>query len=599
MLRRVLAAVSFAGAVMALPGAAQQAASEPVADQAPSPSVPRLVLERYVGRYELNGTTVTVALTDDDRVTVQLAGQPVSLPLRTVSENEFAGDAAGVRLIFEGEGPKATRIRSRYAGNEVVGTRLSDTAVAPRSVIYSPRLTTIPDTPAGRQFAGWLKAFNSDDPDAFDAYMRQEFPTLSAPPGANRNIRNLVGGFESLGVESASESQIVVLLRERNWEDSYARLTLDVAPEPGGKITGARLQGVPPPPDATPTQRMSETQALAAIKAKLDAASAAGQFTGAVRVAHNGDTVFDYASGQADREHGVANTLDTLFRIGSMNKMITAVSILQLVEAGKINLDAPIATYLPDYSNKDLASRVTVRHLLTHTGGTGDFFGPEFNQHRLELCEHSDYLKLFGARDVLFTPGERFAYSNYGFLLLGGIIEAVTGQSYYDYVQEHVYAPAGMRSTASLPEAVEVPGRSVGYTAQIPGSNGVLQPNTDTLPCRGTSAGGGYSTVGDLIRFSEALRTGKLISPQLFEEATKAQMAMGPGAGYGFGFAANDVNGTPAFGHSGGAPGMSADLTVFPELGYEVAVAANMDSQLVPRLAAYLGARLPVPHNGS
>jgi CubicO group peptidase (beta-lactamase class C family) len=547
----------------------------------------------------LNGTVVTVGLTDDDRLTVQLTGQPVSPPLRTVGPNEFAGDEAGVRLFFEGEGPKATRIRSRYAGNEVVGMRLSDSAAEPRSVTFAPRLSTIPDTPAGRQFAGWLKAFNSDSPDAFEAYMRQEYPAWSAPPAANRNFRNLTGGFESLGVESASESQIVVLLRERNWEDSYARVTIEVAPQPGGKITGARIQGVPPPPDIGPTQRMSETQALAAIKAKLDAASAAGQFTGAVRVAHNGDPVFDYVSGQADRERGVANTLDTLFRIGSMNKMFTAVSILQLVEAGKIGLDVPIATYLPDYPNADLASQVTVKHLLTHTGGTSDFFGPEFNQHRLELCEHSDYLDLFGTRDVAFTPGERFAYSNYGYLLLGAIIEAVTGQSYYDYVQEHIYAPAGMRATASLPEAVEVPGRSIGYTAQIPGSNGVLQPNTDTLPCRGTSAGGGYSTVGDLIRFSEALRTGKLVSPQLLEEATRTQVAMGPGGGYGYGFGSNQVNGTPAFGHSGGAPGMSADLTVFPELGYEVAIAANMDSQLVTRLTAYLGARLPGPDGGS
>lgn len=593
MLSRILAAVSFAGAVVALPAAAQPAGSAAAADPAPPPSVPRSVLERYVGRYELNGTTVTVALTEDDRLTVQLTGQPVSAPLRAVGPNEFVGDAAGVRLFFEGDGPKATRIRSHYAGNEVVGTRLSDSAAEPRSVTFAPRLSTIPDTPAGRQLAGWLEAFNADDPDAFEAYMRREYPAWSAPPAANRNFRNLTGGFESLGVESASESQIVALLRERNWEDSYARLTIEVDPQPGGKITGARLQGVPPPPDVAPIRRMSETEALAAIKAKLDAASAAGQFAGAVRVAHNGETVFDYVGGEADRERGVANTLDTLFRIGSMNKMFTAVSILQLVEAGRIDLDAPIATYLADYPNADLASRVTVKHLLTHTGGTGDFFGPEFNQHRLALCEHSDYLALFGPRAVAFAPGARFAYSNYGYLLLGGIIEAVTGRSYYDYVEEHVYAPAGMRSTASLPETVDVPGRSIGYTAQIPGADGVLQPNTDTLPCRGTSAGGGYSTVGDLIRFSEALSTGKLVSPQLLEAATATQVATGPGGGYGYGFASREVNGTRAFGHSGGAPGMSADLTVFPELGYEVAVAANIDSQLVSRLAAYLGARLP------
>ena len=134
-------------------------------------------------------------------------------PLRTVSANEFAVDAVGVRLFFEGDGPKATRIRSRYAGSEVVGTRLSDSAAEPGAVTFAPRSSTIPDTPAGRQFAGWLQAFNSDSPDAFEAYMRQEYPAWSAPPGATRSLRNATGGFEPVGVESASERSDVPMRR--------------------------------------------------------------------------------------------------------------------------------------------------------------------------------------------------------------------------------------------------------------------------------------------------------------------------------------------------------------------------------------------------
>jgi len=122
-----------------------------------------------------------------------------------------------------------------------------------------------------------------------------------------------------------------------------------------------------------PIKWMRERQVLAEIKAQLDAATAADRFAGAARVAHEGHVVFDYASGMADRERRVANTIDTSFRIASMNKMFTAVSILQLVQAGKINLDAPIATYLPRYPNKDLASRVTEKHLLTHTAAPATF----------------------------------------------------------------------------------------------------------------------------------------------------------------------------------------------------------------------------------
>ena len=462
------------------------------------------------------------------------------------------------------------------------------------SAQISAQSLPIPDTAAGRQFTGWLESFNSEDPEAFDAYMRREYPAWNAPPGSSRGFRSVTGGFEPVRVESASDSQIIVLLRERNWEDSYARVTVDVEPQPGGKITGAQIQAAPPPPDIGPVARMGESQALAALKAKLDAASAAGQFSGAVRVARNGETVFDYVSGQADRARGLANTSDTLFRIGSMNKMFTAVSILQLVEAGKIDLEAPVGTYLRDYPNENLASRVTVKHLLTHTGGTGDIFGPQFMQRRTELCEIGDYVALYGAREIAFAPGERFAYSNYGYILLGAIVEAVSGQDYYAYVREHIYLPAGMTASDSLPEGVEVPDRSIGYT--LAGPTGPLPepaPNTETLPCRGSPAGGGYSTVGDLIRFAEALREDKLLKPETLQAATTKQVAMGPAAGYGYGFGESVVNGTRAFGHNGGAPGMSAELMIFPEFGYEVAVAANMDTQLVTRFAQFIGARLP------
>jgi CubicO group peptidase (beta-lactamase class C family) len=142
---------------------------------------------------------------------------------------------------------------------------------------------------------------------------------------------------------------------------------------------------------------------------------------------------------------------------------------------------------LTDYPNKDVASKVTIHQLLTHTGGTGDFFGPEFNAHRLELRTLQDYIKLFGQRGPEFEPGSQWAYSNYGFLLLGVVIERVSGQSYYDYVRDHVYSPAGMTSTDSLPEDQDVPQRSIGYTKMDGGET--WRPNSDTLPYRGLPPG--------------------------------------------------------------------------------------------------------------
>ena len=222
---------------------------------------------------------------------------------------------------------------------------------------------------------------------------------------------------------------------------------------------------------------------LADVDALLGEQAAADRFSGAVLVTRHGEVLFSDAVGLADRDGAIPNTLQTRFRIGSMNKMITAVAILQLVEAGKIELTAPVGDYLTDYPNSDVATTVTIHHLLTHTGGTGDIFGPTFDAHRDELRTHHDYVDLYGARGPEFEPGTRWAYSNYGFVLLGAVIEAVTGQTYYDYVDDHIYQPAGMTATGSLPESEAVPDRSIGYTKQ-PGAS-EWEPNTDTLPYRG------------------------------------------------------------------------------------------------------------------
>ena len=274
-----------------------------------------------------------------------------------------------------------------------------------------------------------------------------------------------------------------------------------------------------------------------------------------------------------------------------MNKMFTAVSTLQLVEAGKLKLSGTVGEYLPDYPNKDLAAKVTIHQLLTHTGGTGDFFGPQFDQHRLELRTLQDYVKLYGARGLEFEPGSKWDYSNYGFLLLGVIVQKVSGQDYYEYVRQHVFAPAGMTSTDSLPEDQTVARRSVGYTKRA-GSD-TWQPNTDTLPYRGTSAGGGYSTVEDLQKFAQALRNHKLLDTQYTEMLTTGKVDTGGGGKYAYGFRDQTSGGVRSYGHGGGAPGMNGELTIYPQSGYVVSVLANIDPPAAQRVANFVGNRLP------
>jgi CubicO group peptidase (beta-lactamase class C family) len=303
--------------------------------------------------------------------------------------------------------------------------------------------------------------------------------------------------------------------------------------------------------------------------------------------ANNGKAITSGARGKAEREKGIDNTLNTRFRIGSMNKMFTAVATLQLVERGKLSLDDTIGKILPDYPNAHVASKVKVRHLLSHTGGTGDIFGPEFEAHRLELKTLQDYVKLYGERDLQFEPGTKWEYSNYGFLLLGVLIQKVSGKSYYDFVAENIYQVAGMTNSGSEPESVEVANRSKGYLRD----QFEMVSNEPTLPWRGTSAGGGYTTAADLMKFAGALMSNKLLKAETLAEATRPQFTTGA---YGFGFQTGRPDEPRTYGHGGSAPGMNAILRVYPESGQSVIVLCNLDSPSASRIGDWLHARMPL-----
>ncbi len=338
------------------------------------------------------------------------------------------------------------------------------------------------------------------------------------------------------------------------------------------------------------TQAPGDSAFVSALRARLAAATEAGEFSGAVLVARDGRTLFEGAYGLADRERGVPNTPLTQFRVGSMNKMLTAVAALQLVQAGTLRLDAPLGTYLPDYPNAEVASKVTAHHLLTHTGGTGDIFGPQFTAHRSELRTTGDYLRLYGTRDLQFAPGAKHVYSNYGFMLLGAVIERLAGTSYYDHVAARVLAPSGMTATGSLPEDSIVPGRAVGYMRQ---ASGALVSNAPTLPYRGTPAGGGYSTVGDFARFAVALREHRLLDPTHTALLLSGKVAVGPGFQYGYGFIDRVVGGRRFVGHGGGARGMNGELAFEPTGGYVVVVLSNLDPPAAGQVAGFILGRLP------
>ena len=436
--------------------------------------------------------------------------------------------------------------------------------------------------------SAYIDALNSGDRARIQQFIETKYPSMNV--NNQVNFAQNTGGFDLRSIERATPTTVVGLVQERN-SDQFARFVVVVDSTNPTKIVQLGLNAIPRPA-AFPIARMSEAELVAALKSRLEKESAADRFAGTIIVAKLGNngskTLFQGAYGLADRERKIANTLDTRFRIGSMNKMFTATSILQLVQAGKIKLTDPFGKYVTDYPNKDVAGKVTIHQLLTHTGGTGDIFGPDFDKHRLDLRMLDDYVKLYGSRGLQFEPGSRWEYSNYGMLLLGVVIERVTGQSYYDYVAEHVYRAAGMTHSGSEPEDQTVADRSVGYMRR----NGAWTPNTSTLPYRGTSAGGGYSTAGDLLKFSEALMGHKLLNAEYTNMLITGKVDVGNGQMYAYGFEDGRKNGDGAVGHGGGAPGMNGDLRIYPKSGYVIAVLANLDPPAASQVSGFIDPRL-------
>jgi len=308
----------------------------------------------------------------------------------------------------------------------------------------------------------------------------------------------------------------------------------------------------------------------------------AGTFDGVVLIVENGQTVASAAYGLAHRGHNVANTLDTTFNTASMYKMFTAVAIMKLYEEGKVGLDDTVDTWLDEeWLPAEVAGKIKVRHLLSHTSGLGSYWGEKYEKSsKLAFMELDAYKPLVDGV-LAFEPGTDWQYSNTGFLLLGVIIEKVTGMSYFDYTEKHVFTPAGMTRTACYKLDRPVENMATGYYEE----DGQILNNTYSHVARGGPAGGGYTTAADMIRFAEALWNNTLLSAETYKLMTSASNG-NPEGGYGFGF--GDM--VYATGHTGGFPGISDIFMMSKEPGKAVIVMANFGSTrpLGPLLHSYI-----------
>ena len=323
---------------------------------------------------------------------------------------------------------------------------------------------------------------------------------------------------------------------------------------------------------------------------------AENKLSGVVLVAKDGVTVASKAAGVANKATNAPIDLNTKFNLGSMNKMFTAVAIAQLAQAGKLSFTDTVGKHLPDYPNKEVAEKVTIHHLLTHTSGMGMYFNEKFMAQRDKMVTVAAHLPLFAADQLAFPPGEKFQYSNAGFMVLGAIIEKLSGQDYYSYVQEHIYKPAGMSDTGFYEPGKEIPNLAVGYTKMSPnGQPGEeVRDNNNIREVKGGPAGGGFSTAPDLVKFQQALFGYKLLDKAHTELVTTGKVEGPRGMGkYGYGFGDNSLGGKHSVGHNGGAPGIAADFQMFPESGYTAVALMNTDPPALMPVAKAIRERIP------
>jgi CubicO group peptidase (beta-lactamase class C family) len=304
-----------------------------------------------------------------------------------------------------------------------------------------------------------------------------------------------------------------------------------------------------------------------------------GKFMGTVLVAQDGKVLLDKGYGFANLEWDIPNTPTTKFRLGSITKQFTAASILLLEERGKLKIEDPVKKYMPDAPAA--WDKITIFHVLTHTSGIPSFTGfPDFESHEAQAMTPQKLVEWFRDKPLEFEPGTKWNYSNSGYVLLGYLIEKISGQSYSDFVQQNIFTPLGMKDSGYDSNSTIIAHRAAGY---MPGKSGPVNAGFVHMSIP-FSAGALYSTTEDLLRWEQGLFGGKVLTP-----ASLAKLTTPFKDDYAFGLTAHiSSNGHKVISHDGGIQGFNTTLAYYPDDKLVVAVLANINGPFAGQIGANL-----------
>lgn len=389
------------------------------------------------------------------------------------------------------------------------------------------------------------------------------------------------GGLTLVSLAPQGERMVEAVVRS-NRGNRFGKLVLFTAKAEPSKIADIFLLAARDPSkvkaEAWPAGPLGLEQVASEIEKRASALAQEDSFSGVVLVAKGDRILVNRAYGLADQEWSAPNRADTAFHLGSIGKMFTAAAILRLAESGKLTLDDPLSKWVPEYPHAN-AAPITLKHLLTHSGGIGDWDGREFKR---PMTGAEAAATMTAA--LQFAPGERFNYSNAGYVLLEAVIEKATGESYADALAQLVFAPAGMTRTGLWPVTAIVPNRATGYLrpADDPLGLGPRFSNQQFLGYGANGSGGHYSTATDMFAFLSALMSGRLLGSDSTAEMLQPRIdfvGTPRPSKYGYGVHFDSCGGNAFLGHEGGGPNSGVSSLAYRTLenGWTIIVLSNYD----------------------
>lgn len=458
--------------------------------------------------------------------------------------------------------------------------------------------TVLPDTVAGKQLGEFLEALNSGDRTTLRHFLATHFAIPADDPGfidhmtdEDEKLYVLSQGFEVKTVVVSSPAAIQVLARAKStgmWNKVSLFTTAAppdyIMPAAPYQIVGLGFTDVAAPAETTKGPRLSDRQIHDKLSILMLQLTKADAFSGTVYVAKNGRPIYAEAFGLANKTWRIPNQVDTRFNLASVTKMFTAVAVAQLVEQGKLSYGQTVGEVLPGYPNKAIAQTVTIGQLLSHTSG---MIGGRALAEKAPVPQSArtlaHWLETFVNEPLSAVPGQRFDYSNAGYILLGAIIEKASGQTYYGYVSDHVFKAAGMTDTAFYDLETDPPNLATGF---MDGPDGVRRDNIYALTVRGAPSTGAYSTGPDMVKFHLALTNHRLLKEASLKILwTGVTEDADTHREYGYGAYIERYNGHRVISHGGGWQGITNQFEVYPDLGYTVVILSNIDDD--PTAIAY------------